>query len=323
MKKTIASIISLVTLTTSALAWQPTRPVEVHIGHGPGSANELVFRALSAEVEKNTGAKFVIINQVGAGGAIATRNLAAKAADGHSIGMMTSIGIPVTDQMFIPNAATRGYGIDDFTYLMLPAFNQFAIIANPKDTVNTPADLVKALNTEPVTFIAGGGARLVYEVLRNRTSFKDVVHLNDNGPVHAVTEIIGGHSRFAVVPSLIATTFHNAGKIKIIATTGPKRIKYLPNIPVVGEALPGYDVNTGWGIVAPKGLPKDVQAWYVREFNRALQSESVKTFYATNIVELPDASEQTPEGFRKYVVDHQAKYAKIVEQYVKELPQKK
>lgn len=323
MKNTIVSIISLVMLSAAAHAWQPTKPVQVHIGHGPGSANELVFRALSAEVEKNTGAQFVIITRAGAGGALATRDLAAKAADGHSIGMMTSIGIPVTDKMAIPDPAVRGYGIDDFTYLMLPALNQFAIIANPKDTVNTPADLVKALNTEPVTFVAGGGARLVYEVLNEHTTFKNVVHLNDNGPIHAVTEIMGGHSRFAVVPSLIAAGFHDDGSIKIVATTGPARVKYLPNIPVVNEALPGYDVNTGWGIVAPKNLPRDVQEWYVREFGRALNSDSVKAFYAKNIVELPDASEQTPEGFRKYVVDHQAKYAKTVEKYVKELPQKK
>jgi len=323
MKVRFAMLFSSVLLSANALAWQPTKTVEVLIGHGPGSGNEIVFRALAAEVEKNTGAKFAIINKVGAGGAIATRDLATRKADGHSIGMMTTIGIPVVDKMSIPDPTTRGYTVDDFTYLMLPALNQFTIIANNKDTINTPKDLVNALNKEPTSFIAGGGARLVYEVLKSNTKFNDVVHLNDNGPVHAINEIIGGHSRIAVVPSLVAANFHNQGTIKIIATTGPNRIPQLPKIPTVGEAMPGFVVATGWGIIAPKGLSKEMQDWYTREFERALQSESVKAVYRTNIIELPDAKMRSAEGYRAHVDQLESKYAKIVENYVKEVSQKK
>ncbi len=126
-----------------------------------------------------------------------------------------------------------------------------------------------------------------------------------------------------VSSSLIAHSMHAQGQVRIVAATGPARIKYLPNIPTVSEVLPGFDVNTGWGIVAPKGLPKDVQEWYVREFTRALNSDSVKAFYAANMIEAPPAAVQTPAGFRKYTVEQQEKYAKIVEKIVKEINQKK
>lgn len=323
MKKIVSLLLASTVLAGSAMAWQPTKPVEVLIGHGASSGNEVVFRALAAEVEKNTGANFVIINKVGAGGALATRDLADKPADGHNIGMMVAIGIPTVDRMSIPDPVTRGYDIDSFTYVMLPAFNQFSIIANPKDSIKTPKDLVQALANEPVTFVAGGGARLVYESFRDVVPFKDVVHLNDKGPVHAVNEIMGGHARIAVVPTLVAAEFHRTGRINIVATTGPKRLEHLSGISTVGEAAPGFLVETGWGIIAPGGLPKEIHDWYVREFERALASDSVKKMFKENNVEIPPAAVRSSEGYRKFVVDHQAKHNKIVERFVKELPIKK
>lgn len=310
---------SFMLLSTQAHAWAPTKPVEVIIGWNPGSGNELVFRALAAEVEKNTGAKFVIINKNGAGATIATRYLAAQKPDGHTISVVISKGISVQDKINVPDQTNRGYTVDDFTYLMLPAVNQFAIIANVKDSINGPQDLVNALNNEQLTFIAGGGSRLVYEVLKETTKFKDVVHLNDNGPVQAITEIIGGHARLAIVPTLVAGTYHNSGRIKIIATSGTSRV--FSKVGTVSESLPGFEVTTGWGIVAPKGLPAEIQEWYLVEFRKALQSESVKAFWKNNFLEVSNKL-ITPDGYQAYVKSSEARYAKTVDRVAKEIHQK-
>ena len=307
-------------MSTSAWAWTPSQPIKVLIGFAPGSGNELIFRSLAAEVEKNTGAKFVIMTKPGAGGAIASKQLTQEKPDGHTVSVVISKGIPVQDKINIPDQKNRGYSIDDFTYLMVPAVNQFAIIANSKDSINGPKDLINALTREPMTFVAGGGSRLVYEVLKESIKFKDVVHLLDNGPVQAINEIIGGHARIAVVPLLVAGNYHKNGNIKIVATTGTNRA--IPGIGTVSEAVPGFEVMTGWGIVAPKGLPNDVQNWYIREFGKALQSESVKTFWNNNFLETPSTKMLSSSGYFDYVKTNESRYAKIVDTVVKDIQKK-
>ena len=319
MKKLIIIFATLMSIS-SVWAWAPSKPIEVIIGWNPGSGNELIFRKLAEEVEKNTGAKFMIIHKAGAGATIATRHLTTRPADGHTVSVVISKGIAVQDKINVPSQLTRGYSSDDFTYIMLPAVNQFAIIANIKDSINCPKDLINALNNQPLTFVAGGGSRLVYEVLKEHTAFKDVVHLNDNGPVQAINEIMGGHARLAIVPTLVAGTYHQAGSIKIVATTGKSRV--IQEVATVSEVLSGFEVTTGWGIIAPKNLPKEMQEWYLREFGKALQSQSVKTFYRNNLLEMPSTNLLTSAGYYSYVKTNEAQYANTVDRVAKEIHKK-
>jgi len=311
MKQLFTFVFAILT-ATAALAWQPTKPVEVLIGFAPGSGNELVFRALAAEVEKNTGAKFVVITKPGAGGAIASKQLTQAAPDGYTVAMVIGEGIPVQDKINVPDAAVRGYTVDDFTYLLAPALNQYVVFANTADRINSAQDLIRALNNESSTFGASGGARLVYEVLKQKTTFKDVVHIQHNGPVPAVTDVAGGHLRLAVVPSLVANRFIDTGKIKFIALSGTKRLQQMPNVPTLSEQIPGFNVITTWGLVAPKGLSPEITEWYVREFNRALKSESVQTFWKNNLIEVPDAKLLTSAGFAAYVRQTEKEFEKTV-----------
>jgi tripartite-type tricarboxylate transporter receptor subunit TctC len=299
-KLLITCVFSMLTATT-VLAWQPTKPVEVLIGFSPGSGNELVFRALAAEVEKNTGAKFVVVTRPGAGGAIASKQLTQAAADGHTVAMVIGEGIPVQDKISVPDPAVRGYTVNDFTYLLAPALNQYVVFANAEDPINSTQDLIRALNSEPLTFGASGGSRLVYEVLKQKTTFKDVAHIQHNGPVPAVTDVAGGHVRLAVVPSLVANRFIDSGRIKFVALSGANRLPQMPDVPTLSEQVPGLNVITTWGLVAPKGLPPEITAWYVREFTKALYSESVQTFWKNNLIEIPNAKLLTSAGFEAYV----------------------
>lgn len=312
MKKLFAFLISSLMISAPAWAWSPTKPIEVYIGFAAGSGNELVFRVLAAEVEKNTGAKFVIQLKPGAGGAIASRQLISQTPDGHTVAMVIGEGIPVQDKISVPDSGTRGYTVDDFTYLIAPAANQYAVIANGSDSINSNQDLAKALRTDPLSFAASGGARLPYEVLKQKTTFKDVAHVQHTGPVPAVTDIAGGHVRLGIVPSLVANRYVSDGKIKIIALTGNKRLPQLPGVPTLGETFTGTDVITTWGLVGPRGMPSDVTNWYVREFTKALQSESVKEFWNKNLLEIPDAKLLTSKGFEDYVRKTEKQYENIV-----------
>lgn len=310
-KKILALLATSLAFAGSAQAWQPTKPIEVVIGFAPGSGNEIVFRALATEVEKNTGAKFVVITKPGAGGTIATKQLLTEKPDGHTVVMAIGEGIPVQDKISVPDPAVLGYTVNDFTYIIAPAVNQYAVIANGADPINSTRDLVQALGKDKMSFGAGGGARLPYEVLKQRTPFGDIVRVQHQGPVPVVTDIAGGHIRLAIIPSTVANRFTGDGKVKIVALTGNKRLAQIANVPALGETFPGYNVITTWGLIGPKGMPADVVEWYVREFNRALKSDSVKKFWELNLLEVNDKL-LTSAGFTEYVRQTEKQYSNVV-----------
>ena len=317
--KFILALLSIF-FTAGAWAWQPTRPIEVTIGFAPGSGNELVFRALAQQVEKNTGAKFVVINRAGAGGVIGSKHLVSQPSDGYHISMVIGEGIPVQDKINLPT--NRGYEVGDFTYIMAPALNQYSVVTHADDAVNTPRQLLDAIRSGPVTMGASGGARLVYETMRARVDFANVTRVEHNGPVPAINDVIGKHVRFAIVPSLVANRFIRDGKLKIITITGTDRLTQIRDVQNTNAALPGFDVITTWGLAGPKNMPPAVVEWYVREFNRALTSPEVREFWAQNLLQIP-APLLTSAGFRDYVLKTERVYQPIVDKVVSEIQKAK
>lgn len=283
-----------------AQAWQPQRPVTVIINHAPGSANELIFRSLAAEVEKNTGAKFTLVHKLGAGGVVGSKHLISQPADGYTIGMIMGESVSVQDKIHVPDRTVRNYTPADFSYVLAPAMTQFTVLAHVDDPVSTPQQLIDAIANSRHTWSAGGGSRLVYETLKSRADRNNNMSwINSVGPVQAVLDVAGRHVRFAVVPSIIASQHIRDGKVKIVAFTGVPKIEQMPNTGNLNSVLPGFDIVVSFGILAPKNLPQDVQNWYVREFTRASQAESVRAFYAQNFIQVPTAL-MTPAGFTQY-----------------------
>lgn len=307
-------------VSLSALAWTPNRPIEVVIGFAPGSGNELVFRALANQVTANTGARFTITNRAGAGGVIANKYIMAQPNDGYHVNMAIGEGIPVQDKINVPTG--RGYDIDDFTYILAPALNQYSIVAHASDAVNTPQELLEVIKSQPTTIGASGGARLVFEVMRTRIDFSKVTRVTHNGPVPAINDVMGQHIRFAIVPSLVASQFTSGGKLKIVALTGKERLPELSSVQNLDSVLPGFNVITTWGLVGPKGMPAETVDWYVREFTKALRSSEVQEFWRKNLLQVPPAELLTSAGFNTYVQKTEKDYASVVTTVVRETMQK-
>lgn len=291
----------MIMLGSTALAWQPNRPITVVVNHAPGSANEIVFRSLATEVEKSTGAKFTLVHKLGAGGVVGSKHLISQPADGYTIGMIMGESVSVQDKIHVPDRSVRNYGPADFSFVLAPAMTQFSVLAHVDDPINTPRELLEAIQNSRHTWSAGGGSRLVYETLKDRADRNNNMSwINSAGPVQAVLDVAGRHVRFAVVPSIIASQHIRDGKVKIVAFTGIPRIESLPNIGNINSVLPGFDIVVTFGIMAPASLPREIQDWYVREFTKAAQSESVRKFYSQNLIQVPSAL-MTPAGFTTYV----------------------
>jgi tripartite-type tricarboxylate transporter receptor subunit TctC len=311
MKKLLTALLMVPAL---AFAWTPEKPVEAIIGFGPGSVNEVIFRTLSKEVEKNTKALFTVINKGGAGGVIGTEELSKRPADGYSVTMVSVGGLVAMDKVTVPGEG-RSYTTDSFVYPLHGAVAPFVIIANPADKVNTPAKFVEALKKEPLVISASGGARLVFEELNQRVKFtqdKDhVVRIEHKSPQDTLNDVAGGHVRFGIIPAGVAYSFYKDNRVAVVAVTSLKAIPQIKADPI-STALPKFDVTADWGLMLPKGTPADVVQWYVTEFGKAFASPEVKTVFENSLLqEVPGL--HTPQTFGAFIKAKEKEFKPLVD----------
>jgi tripartite-type tricarboxylate transporter receptor subunit TctC len=300
MKKFLTTAL-LALSTTAVWAWQPTKPITVQIGFGPGSGNEVSFRAMAAQVEEATGARFLVVNQPGADGMISINNLVDAAPDGHTINIPSQQNTWVMGDVMYKNLIK--FTPDSFGYVINIARSPLVIIAPADSPVNTPQELVRLLETtnRPLSFAVGSSShRLAYEYLiQNTKSRRNLIQsVNYRGPVQAGTDVAAKQVDFGVIPAAIAQTFVNNGKAKIIGICSEKKLTKMPNVPLMSTVVPGLNVYAGWGILLPKDTSPEITKWYVDNFAKAVRSEKSRQFFDENLMFM-DERELTPRGYKE------------------------
>lgn len=315
---------AMMVITLPAMAWQPSRTIEVTVPFAPGSGNELVFRTLADRVEKNTGAKFTVMNRPGAAGVIGTEHFVRQPANDHSLLIASILGTTGLDRVQVPDRALS-YTLDSFRFVTLVAANPFVIIAHPSDPVSTPEQLIRVLQTERTNFDAGGGSRVVLEsiIMHHKLTRgpEGVQHIQHKGPAQTIVAVAGAHVRFAVVPSMVAYPMIESGQIKAVAHSGVGVIKALPNTGSLQKVMPDFSALATWGILLHKDTDRKTVEWYEQEFIKVINSPDTKAFYDKNLLQtIPEAL--TSNGFEKYARKEEIKQRPIIDILVQELKQK-
>jgi tripartite-type tricarboxylate transporter receptor subunit TctC len=299
MKRLLAVVLTL-TMST-AWAWQPTKPVNVVIGFAPGSGNEVSFRGVAAIVEKNNpGVSFVVENRPGADAALAMNHFIGLPSNGHHINIASQQNTWVMGEVI--NRDIARWTPDSFEYAINIAKSPLAIIAYKDSPVNTPAELIRLLETtnRPINFAVGSSShKLAFEYLINNTKARkhQILTANYKGPSQAGQDVAGGHVEFGIIPAAIAYQFYKAGKVKIIGLCGEKRLDLIPNVPLMEKYVPGLNVYAGWGILLPKNTPREIVEWYNREFKKAIVSKQAQEFFKQNLM-FVEERELTPDGYQ-------------------------
>lgn len=312
----LISFVFTVLLSAQALAWQPTKTVDVTVPFPVGSGNDQIIRPLAAVVEKNTGVKFIINNRPGAGGTVGNEAFTKMPADGHAINVISAAGPFAMDKTF-PNFQTKPpYTINDFTYVMVLGQAPLTFFAHPKDPVDTPKKLADILTREPVSFADNGAAgKLALESfllsIDARKKNPGLVRPEHRGPVQTLTDVAGGHVRFGVAPLTVSYPLHQGGQIKIIALTTPNRISELPNVGTISEVVKDFDIPVQWALVLPKGASPEIVAWYNKAFTDALNSAEIKEFFAKNMFRA-NPSLWDPKVFTSYMQQQDRKFQPVV-----------
>jgi len=288
----------------------PDRNIKILQGFAPGGNADAIARAVGAEISKNVGQAVVVEAQAGAGGTIAATTVAKAKPDGYTLLLATG-GHAVAGAIYNNlNYKT----VQDFEMVSTITYFPFLIVVNAENKIaNFPALLNQAkANPGKIAYgTAGIGSthHLAGELLASMAKV-DLLHVPYRGDAGSITALLSGDVPFIIAPPTAVLSNIKAGKLKAIAATGPQRWVGLPDVPTVAEqGVPGYDVRSWAGLMAPAGTPKPVIDKLNAETLKTLQLPNVKT----RLEEMGgDVRGSTPDEMKNMVASETQKWIQVV-----------
>jgi tripartite-type tricarboxylate transporter receptor subunit TctC len=292
---------------TLAQAW-PARPVKVIIPFPPGGTLDTVGRQLAQKLGEQLGQSFVVENRPGGNGTIGADAVAKAPADGYTLlfNASTFVTAPMTMKS-VPYSVTR-----DFQPIALVAKAPLSIAINknlPITDVKTLLAYAKA-NPGKMTFAVGsiGSAGHLSTELLKRSGNIDYLVVPYKGTAPAFQDLIGGQIHGFIDPILGSLQYHKAGLLRVVAVTSSSRTPNLPEVPTVGETIPGYEFYSWYGLWGPTKLPADVTQRLNTEVNKALAGEMRDKLGQQGLVLTPGSV----DDFAKFQAADMARAQKII-----------
>jgi tripartite-type tricarboxylate transporter receptor subunit TctC len=317
---------ALLPAAASAADPYPTKPVRIVVGFPPSGMSDNLARALAGALGRQLGEQFIIDNRPGAGTTIAADNVAKSPPDGYTLFMqdLTSHAINASLYRKLPYDSVK-----DFTPITLVAATPLVMVVNPASNIDSVKALILRAKAKPgdLNYGSSGIGTILHlsgELFKQRAGI-DLLHVPYKGATGATMAMLGGEIAvtFATMPT--AVPLIKGGKITPIAVTTTKRAAALPEVPTMQEAgvpdyaivptmqeagVPDYAIVLYNGILAPAGLPADLQARLRTEILKAMQAPEVKKFYQTVSAE---AITSTPEELAAHISAEIKKYAQAVQ----------
>jgi tripartite-type tricarboxylate transporter receptor subunit TctC len=304
-----AACLALVPLGDAQAADYPTRQPHIYVGYPPGGSTDILARLFGDWLGKRLGQQFIIENRPGAGNNLATEFVAKAAPDGYSM-------ILVNPANTI-NASL--YKHLNFVFLRdIDPVGGFIRVPNvmevhPSVPAKTVAEFIAYVKANPdkVNVASSGNGTSIHlsgELFKMMTGTK-MTHVPYKGSAPMLTDLLGGQVQvtFDNLPSSIEHI--KAGKLRALAVTTAKRTEELPDVPTVGETVPGYEASAFFGLGVPHGTPKEIVDILNREINAALKDP-------TMLAKLKELGGTPIPGsaadFGKLVADETAKWEKVV-----------
>ena len=287
----------------------PVRPVRIVEGFGGGGTPDLLSRLIGQWLSQQLGQPFIIENKTGAAGNIATETVVKAAPDGYTL--LTSLTANAINASLYPNL--------DFNFLrdMVPVAGLVALpmvfLVNPSFPAKTfPEFLAYAKANPGKVNLASPGIGTPMQVageLINLMADVKMVGVPYRGPAPAFTDLLANRITAFIITISAAIGFIRTGRLRALAVTGAKRSPILPDVPAIGEFLPGFAATAWDGTCAPKGTPPAVIAKLNATINAGLADPQIKA----RLKDLGgDTMAMTPAEFGKFLAEETAKWAKVV-----------
>jgi tripartite-type tricarboxylate transporter receptor subunit TctC len=287
----------------------PARPVHIVVGFPPGQAADISARLLGQWLSERLGQSFVIDNRPGAASTIATEQVVHAPPDGYTLlYIVASNYINATLKANLPYNFIR-----DIEPVASTTSSSLVVEVHPSVPVKSIPELIDYAKAHPGKLnMASGGignsTHLAGELFKMMTGV-DMFHVPYRGSAPALTDLVSGQVQ--VMFDLIASSigYIKAGQLRPLAVTTAKRSATLPELPTVGDFVPGYEASAVGGIGAPKGTPVAILETLNSEINAALADTSLRSRYAT-LGSVPHPSSRTEYG--KLIAAETEKWAKVI-----------
>ncbi len=293
--------------------WAQARTTRIVVPFAAGGPIDVTARIL-AEAVKDALGTVIIENRPGAGGNIGVSQVAKAAPDGLTLGIATTASHGINPWLFkqLPYDPAK-----DFAPVtqMLRVPNVLVMNAETAQrlSINSVPDLIRYAKANPGRLNYGSGGNgsaghLAGELFKNQAGIF-AVHIPYNGGNPAQLGLLSGQVDFNFDNLATAAANIRAGKLKALAVTTTQRSSVMPDVPTVAETLPGFEIDTWWGLIAPAGTPADVVAQLNAAFGKALQSPDVKAKFAGLMAE---PAPSTPQAFGEFMARERTKYERVV-----------
>jgi tripartite-type tricarboxylate transporter receptor subunit TctC len=285
----------------------PARPVHIVVGFPAGNAPDIIARLIGQWLSERLGQQFIVENRPGAGSTIAAEGVVNATADGHTLLMVvlsnalnatlyTNLKYDLTRDL----AAVAGIANAPFVMMVNPSF--------PASTVPEFIAYAKA-NRGKINMASGGNGTSthVFGELFKMMAKVDLVHITYRG--NYMPDLLSGQTQVLFGPIPQSIGYLRGGQLRALGVTTAKRLDALPDVPAIGEFLPGYDAVGWFGLAAPRNTPPEIVGRLNEATNAALADPKLKAQLANLGVEpMP----MKPAEYGKFIADDVDKWAKVI-----------
>lgn len=286
----------------------PTRPIRLIVPFPSGGQTDIVARMLAQKLTETFKHQVLVDNRPGGGGTIGTEIVVRANPDGYTMIMVSA--------SYATNASLYKLPYDpvnDVAPIALVGETGFVVTVNPSGPIKSIKELIAYDKANPgkLNYASGGTGSSVHLAteLFNQMAGTQMTHVPYKGAGAGLSDLLGGQIQLIFGGVNQMTPQIKSNRVRGIAVTTAKRSSAVPDIPTVGETVPGYESAQWFAIWGPKALPKDLVARWNREIDRILQLSDVKERMADDGVEPAGGS---PERFREALKRDVAKWQNVV-----------
>jgi len=306
----IAFALSFTAAGVHAQEKYPTKPIRLLTPFAPGGGSDILARLIGPQVSEVFGQSIIVDNRPGGGGTLGAGITVRSDPDGYTLILVSG--------SYGANPALHNLPYDsvtDITPIILIGTTPLLVAMHPSVPIRTIKELIALARANPgkLNFGSagvGGLGHLSQEMFRLQTKV-NITHIPYKGSGPVMTALLSGEvdsSFSSLVPSIPHV---KAGRLRALAVTTPKRSPAIPDVPTIGETVPGYDVTHWYGMWGPKGIPREIVMRWNREVARVLNTDTMKKWLEREGLELAGGP---PEEFFDRIRSDTAKWKKVVKE---------
>ena len=286
----------------------PTRPVHLVLTTTPGGPADVVARLMGQWLSERLGQPFVIENRPGAGSNIGTEAVVRAPADGYTL-LLVATGNASNATLYEKLNFDFIQDITPVAGLIRP----FVMVVNASFPAKTIPEFIAYAKANPgkINLASGGtgfASHLSGELFKMMTGV-NMVHVPYRGQSAAMTDLLGGQVQIMFDPVVSSLSHIQTGKLRPLAVTTSTRSEVLPDIPTVGDFLPGYEASIWFGVGAPRNTPSEIVDRLNKEINAGLTDPKIKSRFAElGGTTLPGS----PADFGELIADETEKWGKVI-----------